>query len=178
MRIEVDQSGKVEDIGRRTVVASADINNNTKSVLISARTKRKIQELFRTTGRSRVYVYKIFSILLFYLTKNVKKSDLIVVDLEYPGKNKIILDMLIDIRQKYKLPNLNVRFARIGNKPKAHYAAKNVFNDNKKADVVVGMKEMMTTIKKTDGRLRGCISTLVGARPRSSCAYYNKKKRK
>ena len=178
VRIEIDQSGKVEDASHKTVVAYADSKNKTKSVLVSARTKRRIQELYRTTGRSKLYIYYIFSILLFHLTKNIGKRDLVVVDLEYPGKDKIILDILNNIRKEYKLPELNVQFARIGNKPNAHYAANKVFNNKKKADVILGTDDVIETIKKTDGRLRGCISTLVGARPRSSCVYYSKKVRK
>lgn len=178
MRIEIDQSGKVEDTSKKTVVAYADSKNKTKSIVISARTKRKIQEIFRTVGKSRMFIYNTFSILLFCLTRENKKSDLIVVDLEYPGKNIIILEMLNEIREKYKLPELNIRFARIGNKPKAHYAAKNVFDNQKKADMVLEIREVIEIIKKTDGRLRGCISTLVDARPRSSRVYYSKKGRK
>ena len=168
MRIEIDQSGKVEDMSQK---------NKTKSVLISPRTKRKLQELFRMVGKSRLYVYEIFAMLLFCLTRDCRKSDLIVIDLEYPGKDKIILDMLNNIRLKYKLVELNIRFARIGNKPKAHYAAKNVFNNKIKADEILTIKESMEIIKKTDGRLRGCISILVDTRPRSSDSYYTKKKK-
>lgn len=178
MRVEIDQSGKVEDTSRKTVVAYADSNNKTKSVLTSARTKRKIQEIYRTVGKSKLYVYYIFSTLLFYLTKDIKKTDLIVVDLEYPGKDKIILDILNNLRKEYQLGELNIQFARIGNKPNAHYAANLVFNNKKKVDIVLGLNNILEAIKKTDGRLRGCISTLVGARPRSSCIYYSKKVRK
>lgn len=178
VRIEIDQSGKVEDTSRKTVVAYADSKNKTKSILISARTKRKAQEIYRTAGKSKLFIYNIFSILLFFLTKESKKSDLIVIDIEYPGKDKVILAMLNQFREIYKLSELNVRFERIGNKPKVHYAANDVFNDKKKADMVLGIKEIMMTIKKTDGHLRGCIATLVGARPRSSCVYYSKNVRK
>ena len=43
MRIEIDQSGKVEDTNRKIVLAYADSKNKTKSVLISARTKKKFK---------------------------------------------------------------------------------------------------------------------------------------
>lgn len=178
MRIEIDQSGKVEDTSRKTVVAYADSNNKTKSVLISARTKRKIQEIYRTIGKSKLYVYYIFSTLLYFLTKDVDKNDLIIIDLEYPGKDKIILDILNNIRKEYKLSKLNIQFARIGNKPNAHYAANKVFNNKKKSDLILGIDNILEVTKKTDGHLRGCITTLVGARPRSSCIYYSKKLRK
>lgn len=168
----------MEDTSRKTVLAYADSNNKTKSVLISARTKRKIQEVYRTMGGPSLFVYNLFSILLFILTKENKKNDLIIIDLEYPGKDKIILEMLNDVREKYKLPELNTRFERIGSKPKAHFAAKNVFNDKKKADVILGTKEIIEIIKKTDGRLKKSISTPIGVRPRSSCVYYSKKLKK
>lgn len=178
MRVEIDQSGKVEDTGRKTVVAYADSNNKTKSVLISARTKRKIQEIYRTIGKSKLFVYNTFSILLYFLTKDCSKSDLIAIDLEYPGRDKIILDMLLNIREIYKMSVLNIRFVRIGSKPKSHFAAKNVFNNKKKADIVLVLKDIVEIIKKTDGRLKKSISIPIGARPRSSCIYYSKKVRK
>ena len=88
------------------------------------------------------------------------------------------MGLLNNIRKKYKLAELNIQFARIGNKPKAHYVANKVFNNKKKADVILGINDIVKTTKKTDGHLRGCISTLVGARPRSSCIYYSKKVKK
>lgn len=176
VRIEIDQSGKVEDTSRITVVAYSAENNTEKSILISAKNKRKLQEYFRKTGESRLYIYYIFSILLFILTKEVITEDLVIVDLEYPGKEKLITELLKEIRESYDLKKINCRFEKIGNKPRAHYAAYNVFKRKKKPTLVVEISDIFKILKKTDGRLRGCIATLVGARPRSFNKYYSKKR--
>ena len=72
--------------------------------------------------------------------------------------------MLFKLLESHNKPLHEITFARIGNRPKAHYAAKNVFDGKKKADRRLTHEEIIKAIKTADGRLRGCLSTLVDAR--------------
>ena len=54
MRIEIDQSGKIENTNKNTIIAFS--NNKFKSIFISAKDKREIQKFFRRIGKPRIFV--------------------------------------------------------------------------------------------------------------------------
>mgnify|MGYP001561773885 FL=1 len=56
-----------------------------------------------------------------------------------------------------------VKNGRIGNKPPAHYAAKDVFDKKLKPNYTLTLEEILKATKKADGHLRECLSTLVDA---------------
>lgn len=148
MRIEIDQSGKIENTNKDTIVAFS--NRVFGSILIEAKDKREIQEIFRRIGKSRVFIYKLFAILIFLLIKNhLKKIEEIVIDEEYPGKSVLIKDFLLrEIRKVYpKFSKENIFFKPIGKKSKAHNIAYNTFKKRRKADIIVGKKILKFLIK-------------------------------
>ena len=162
---QIDQSGKIEDTAKPTVIAYS--NDSQRSILIPAKVKRRVQEEFRIEGMSKLFIYQTFSVGIYYLVRDLKNPVLITIDIEYPEKDKIIYTMLKSLLEFYNKPSHEIGFARIGSRPKAHYAAKDVFDGKKKADKILSVNEIIGVTKKTDGRLRGCLSTLVDAQPRS-----------
>lgn len=176
MKYEVDQSGKVEDTAKHTVIAYS--NSEEKAIVIPKKVKRQIQEVFRSSGMIRLYIYYVFAIGIYYLIKDFKKAQLITIDLEYQGKDKIIDEIIDKFLKSYDRPAHQIHFKRIGSHPRVHYAAKNVFDKKKKAQYIVSLEDILKLIKKTDGRLRECLSTLVGAQPRSSKLNVTKKVQK
>jgi len=64
MKIEIDQSGKIEDTSKNTIIAFS--NGKFKSIFISAREKRELQKFFRRIGKPRIFVYRVFAILIFF----------------------------------------------------------------------------------------------------------------
>lgn len=172
MKYEIDQSGKIEQTEKPTALAYT--NDQVRSLLITAKTKRQLQEAFRKCGMTRVFIYHIFSVGVFRLISDLKQKSEIVIDKEYPGKEKLILSMINKLLSTYKKPPHNIRFARIGNRPKVHYAAHDVYAKKKKPAKTMSLAEIIEVLKKTDGRLRECLSTLVGARPRSIKKRYHK----
>ena len=94
MNIEIDQSGKVENTSKNTIIAFS--NDIFGSIFITAKDKREIQKIFRKIGKSRIFVYRLFSILIFLLIKDhLKRIDQIIIDEEYPGKENLIKNYLI-----------------------------------------------------------------------------------
>jgi len=176
MKVFIDQSGKIEDTSKPTVLAFS--NSEQYSILITAKTKRQIQEIFRRHGLINIYIYITFSAALYFLIDKINRKCDFIIDNEYPGKDKIIISTLKNLLNKNKKPEHYFSVSRIGNNPKVHYAAKNVLDKKKKADKIVSLKELLKTLKMTDGRLRGCITTLVDARPRSIKKHYQKKHKK
>ena len=153
MIYKIDQSGKAEEVGRDTVLAIS--NGKSFSIKITARTKVALRKMFGKSGRGKVYVYRVFSILIYLLIVNCGfKVGEVMVDEEYTGQNRLLKDILswLFIKNKQKMPE--IYFARIGNKPKVHYAAYNVFRKKIQADLIVSLKEIMNLTTKKDRGLR------------------------
>lgn len=179
MTYQIDQSGKIEDTGRNTVLALS--NDLEYTIVIPGKVKRQLQELYRKDGLTRVYIYQVFSVGIYFLISRLKLPTHIIIDREYKGKEKLINELVHIFLECNQKPNHYLTFDQIGRNPKVHYLANNVLNQKRKADRIIRIEEILLTLKKTDGRLRECLSILVGARPRSIKRYYhrhNKKSRK
>ncbi len=95
MICEIDQSGKVEDTRKLTVVCFA--NGKAKTLLISAKEKRKALNTIRDIDKpKRTFIFRIFSGLLFLLIKN-ENLETIVIDEEYPEHEATIKFILLNI---------------------------------------------------------------------------------
>lgn len=121
MHIEVDQSGKIEDLRQDTVVAFR--NSEQFSVLLPKKIKREVFQEFRGIKQLR---FRIFAICLYYCLENyIENKQLISIDMEYYGKDDEIKTYLIPlIKKKYKNFDKGIlRFAQIGKKSRAHEIA-------------------------------------------------------
>ena len=72
MRIEIDQSGKIENTNKPTVVGFS--NKESGIVLITPKDKKAIQKYFRDIGKPKLFIYITFVALVFYLIKNHIKN--------------------------------------------------------------------------------------------------------
>lgn len=125
MTVEIDQSGKIEQLDTNTVVAYA--NGKTNSVRINASEKRKLVKKLRTSLIPRKDLYPIiFTIVTFIVLIELKPfPDVIIVDEEYTGKDTIIKETLL----KLILQNVNknwkgsIRFKQVGKQSPAHRVA-------------------------------------------------------
>lgn len=141
MRIEIDQSGKVEDTQKLTVVCFS--NGKAKTLLISAKEKRKVLIIMREIDRPyKNFVFRIFSGLMFLLIKN-EKIDSLVIDREYPGHEGVIRNILLSLFDKNKIKSPKVSFGQIGKKSKAHQEAIAVFQGKRKPDVIVKANDVL-----------------------------------
>lgn len=97
MTYQIDQSGKIEQTEKNTVIAYA--NGNQYAVMIPKKLKRKIQEAFRIHGMTSLFIYILFSIGVFYLLKPLRQNTQITIDIEYPGKDKLLSSFPVPIMQ-------------------------------------------------------------------------------
>lgn len=124
MQIEIDQSGKIENTSVNTVIAFS--NSKRKSILITAKEKRKLQKAFREFNKSPLFVYKTFALLIYFLIKDdFNKIQSIIIDQEYPGKENEIKTYLF---RQFKKDGINfsaknIHFLEIGRKSRAHFCA-------------------------------------------------------
>lgn len=87
MKIEIDQSGRVEYTSHRTVIADSLMN----AVYMTTSTKKEIQEIYRKAGKPKLFVYEIFALLIALLIKrSFSKTHSYIIDTEYTGKSDLI----------------------------------------------------------------------------------------
>lgn len=151
MNFEIDQSGKIEDTAKDTILCLS--NDEWYAVRIPAMVKRQLQERFRRNGQIRNFVLFTFCAGLARLLRVVKPKTKVVIDREYFGKEPVIKNvlerMLADLMP---MPVFDFRF--IGKHSRAHSHAN---------DVAVG-KEKPTKILNEIGLLRQIKKTEVGKR--------------
>ena len=149
MKIRIDQSWKIEDTSKHTVIASS--NSKSFSVLIPANDKKKLQELFRDAKKPRIFVYKTFSILVFCLIKNhLKDLDSIEIDKEYPEREDLIKDFLLQMiwNKQSNFDKNKIRFVNVTKRSKSHKLAYSVFRKKKKPNKVVSYKDVLRYLLK------------------------------
>ena len=141
MKCYIDQSGKVENTSKLTVVAYA--NGKMRSLKISAVEKRKLLVVMkRLDGLSATYVYKVFAALIFLLIKGQRISE-VVVDKEYPGHEGTIKNVLKNLFEKGNLVFPEISFSEITKKSPAHKAAINVYRGKSKPDLIVKAENIL-----------------------------------
>lgn len=144
MRIEIDQSGKIEYTDKNTVLAFSD--GKQKSILFKSKNKRKIQKVFKGANRPGIFVYKLFAILLYLLIKDdSSKIQSMVVDIEYTGKENLIKTFLkrVLIKSNNKFNISNISFRQVGRKSRCHKIAIEVYRKKRKPSKEISLEEVM-----------------------------------
>lgn len=147
MKIEIDQSGKVENTSKPTVIAGYG-SNWQKSVIILPRDKRKVQQFFREIGQPKLYISKLFSVLIFYLIKDhYKNISYLIIDQEYPGHEKYIKNQILGIlvANNFQIDDISISFKEIGKTSKAHGVAIQAYRF-KKSDLNLTVKDILRAL--------------------------------
>ncbi len=119
--MEVDQSGKAEQLDTHTVVAFS--NGEQGAVYVTAAVKRFIYQSLPEFLVSREDFDVIFFAILVFLAIRNKKIDSLVIDEEYTGKDVIIREKLKELLKKENLKIPEIKFALIGKLSPAHRLA-------------------------------------------------------
>jgi hypothetical protein len=137
MKIEIDQSIKIENTSKTTYIA---FSNSIKCIVsISAREKKKVQTFFRKVEKRKLFIPLAFTATIFLLIKNYLKEGMtIVIDKEYPGFEKFISLKLEElITQNSKHENYQIRFSLIGKKSGAHVVAYDAYKNKSKKKLIL-----------------------------------------
>lgn len=144
MQIEIDQSGKVEQLNTHTIIAGA--NKESVVIRITVSVKRKlIRQLRKTLVPHKDLIPIVFSVLVFLSLKQLKQlPGVIVIDEEYTGKENIIKETLKKLIAEHAKNRWQgyIRFKRIGKSSPAHKLAWKIHSLKKSARV--------KNIKETD----------------------------
>jgi len=145
MQIQIDQSRKIENTNKDTVLAFT--NDNEYAILIPGKVKRQLQELFRQKGRPRLFIYRTFAAgITLLLKKDISKFNKIIIDQEYPGKERMIRAMIYEMLARFSDRMPEIVFEKIGKGAKAHGVAYHVGSKERKADMIVKFSEIKKLI--------------------------------
>jgi hypothetical protein len=147
MNIFIDQSSKIEYTSQNTVIAYS--NGKQKAILIKAKDKREIQEIFRQAGKPDMFVYRTFAVLIYLLIKKeLKEITHIAIDKEYIGKESLIKNFLLEVIRKNgkDFPPEDISFVLVGKKHGCHKKAIGVYRGDQTADIIVERKEVLAEI--------------------------------
>lgn len=160
MRIEIDQSGRIEETNRPTVVAFG--NGAYRSLFVAARTKRAVFATMVELGYSKVASKPIlFSLCVFLLTFDLVKKHRgnvdFIIDLEYPGWEDLQRRVLRHLfkRAGVSIDKERISFSRIGKRSSAHQKAWRVFVKKEKAQRVMSLKELLKILVAANKKDRG-----------------------
>lgn len=152
MTIEIDQSGKIEETNRDTILAFS--NGKSKTIKISAKNKRRLQEIFRQIGRPKDFIISVFTVAIFLLIKDdIKQINQIIIDIEYPSYEKLITRILEKIFLDKKVNNLpDILFSLVGRESRSHIKAITVFRKKQKVDNLLTYQELYREIFSNKNR--------------------------
>lgn len=146
MKIEIDQSGKIEDTSKHTFLAFS--NSEHFVIKISGAEKRKLQKHFRKIDKAKLFIFLVFTALVIILLKNLKsKSNQIVIDIEYPGRSHMIKDFIRIYYPDFEIEDID--FHQIGKKSRAHYLAHGTAIKVLNPDLIINAKDILKVIKKS-----------------------------
>ena len=146
MHIEVDQSGKIEQLDKDTYIAFS--NHEQYCVKFPKRIKREIIYEYRT--KVKQFIPRLFAICLFYCLKDyIRKKELITIDLEYPGWEAAIKTYLMPLlKLEYRdFDKKIIRFNMIGKESKAHKIAKSAFIEKTKPNRILDKEDVLKWLK-------------------------------
>jgi len=141
--VEIDQSGRIEETHRDTIIAAAS-KNWQFTLRIRRSDKRLLQKCFRRQGRPKMFAITTFAYAVAYLI-NISKVELsgIVIDIEYPGHEKTIKEIL---HSEIKQP-VQIRFQSIGKSSPAHTSAYFTYKNKLKENTTVPFGELLKALK-------------------------------
>jgi len=147
MTIQIDQSGKIEDSNRLTVVAFS--NGRIKSLKISAVEKQKLITVMRPLDYpKKTFIFKIFAGLIYLLLRDEKDIKDVVIDKEYPGQEATIKNLLLGLFRKQGRNIPLIDFTNIGRKSRAHIAAWEVFQGKRDANMIIKADHVINLLYK------------------------------
>lgn len=147
MKIQIDQSGKIEQTNRDTILCLS--NDEWDAVVIKAATKRSLQEIFRRNGQIRNYILFTFSAGISLLLKRNLRFERIIIDREYFGKEAVIKEIILQMLGKKKV-RLEIVFENIGRRVNAHSIAYKIYSGELKTKIVLDSKQIFGEIKMTE----------------------------
>lgn len=148
MSYQIDQSGKIEQTERNTVIAC--INSKEITILLKKSEKRRLQKIFIDLEMKKFFPYLTFAALLALLLNKLKPKAKIIIDKEYFGHEDLIEEKInIYLEQIGEKSRPHIEWGHVGKLSKAHNLGYMVAVNKKKPNLTAGAKEVMEVILGT-----------------------------
>ena len=146
-RFEVDQSIRIEELARDTIIGIAN-QEQQFTLIVPSRVKRRVRETFRRSGKPKLAGPYIFAASVVCAVKKAhfRLHDLII-DKEYSGHEEHITKII-----NSAFPELSVYFDLIGKSSPAHAAAYFTHKKQSKPNASASAKELQEILKQKDGQ--------------------------
>jgi hypothetical protein len=144
MNILVDISGRIEQTNKCSVLAYS--NGHSKSIYISSKSKKKLQELFKKANKPRMFVIKTYVALLFLLLfEDLESIISVTIDQEYEGHEVLVKGLLIElIRKNGKyFEKGKIQYSLVGKSSNCHMIAISTFRGDRKPDIIVSYEDIV-----------------------------------
>ena len=144
-KLQIDQSGKIEQTNVNTVVALA--NGKYFTVVLRKKDKRIIEKIFKKIGKIKSYPYIVFASLVAILLKEASVKQRVVVDREYIGHENTIrervLHYLLVLGENHEPM---IVFGHVGKLSRAHDTAAKVGSKKIKPNKIVSIEEVLELV--------------------------------
>ena len=146
MHIEVDQSGKIEQMNSDSYIAFS--NDEQYCIKLPKKIKQEISLTFRS--KTRQLIQKVFAICIYHcLIGYLDNKKLIVLDREYEGWESFIKRELVELI-KIKYPNFDrniIVFDKITKNSKAHKLALRSYRGEEKPNKILNAGDITKWLK-------------------------------
>ena len=150
MRVEIDQSGRIEYTKEDTVLAFSDSKHF--SILIPTTVKRNCVRELRDRSLSGPTLYtQLFATALFLLLKDhIRKISPVIIDVEYKGREAQIKEHLLHLFRRHNMavhPD-EIDFDWVGKRSPAHILALEVRRGDRGPDLTVSEDQLLREFKE------------------------------
>lgn len=148
---QIDQSGKIEQTERNTVIAL--VNRTEFAAILKKAEKRELQRVFKTLNMQRFFPTLTFSALIALILHNVSLKNKVTIDKEYFGHEQFIekhVIVYLEFLGTKMLPTIS--FGHVGKLSNAHQYAYQVAVGKKKANLVVTKEQILKILFGTKNR--------------------------
>ncbi|OHB18950.1 MAG: hypothetical protein A2666_02190 [Parcubacteria group bacterium RIFCSPHIGHO2_01_FULL_47_10b] len=150
MHIQVDQSGRIENLTQDSVVAFS--NGLQDAIFLHRREKRACYNALRGTYlNKKINEVKLFSACLFLLLRPYLKNIYhITIDAEYPGYEARIKEFFLSYAYNRitGFEKCDINFASIGKKSNAHLVAYSVYTQKIPSFREIKAKDLLILLVK------------------------------
>ncbi len=152
-KLQIDQSGKIEQTNMDTVVALA--NSEYFAVVLKKKDKRLLEKIFKKMGKIKSYPYVVFASLVAIILKVASVKQKVVVDREYIGHENLIRERVLHFLQLQGVGHeLMITFGHVGKLSNAHDVAAKVGTKKIKPDKIVSLEEVLELVLEAKAQKR------------------------
>lgn len=143
-KYQIDQSGKIEQTERNTVIACT--NGTQITVLLKKGEKRKLQKVFKAANMYKLFPYVTFAALVAILLKKLSPKYRVIIDKEYFGHEDFIEERIETFVTQMGGRRVTISFSHVGKLSKAHQLGYKVAVGKENATSIVTANEVLKII--------------------------------